>query len=195
MNLLVKMDTVGRKSYGLFFCDYCRQEVIRRLDAGGKQKSCGCTRTTHGKSKIRLYSIWEGIIQRCKNPRSHAFKNYGGRGISLDPSWRDPTNFISWAEKNGYKDNLSIDRIDNDGNYAPDNCHWIPWIENHDKGLRERESPSRISPTLYIQMMWDYHAGDTFTNIGKRYGISRRYVNQLLSGKYRPKTLKLAGEQ
>ena len=75
-------------------------------------------------SETRVYCIWEHMIQRCENPNDRNYKNYGGRGISVCQEWHKSKNFISWAFENGYAENLTLDRINNDGDYCPDNCRW-----------------------------------------------------------------------
>jgi hypothetical protein len=86
--------------------------------------------TTHGVSKTRLYSIWSGMMERCGNKASQAYKDYGGRGIKVCPEWHDILAFKDWAENNGYDPNLQIDRRNNDGNYAPENCRWVTPLTN-----------------------------------------------------------------
>jgi hypothetical protein len=100
----------------------------------GNSQSCGClaldrmleASTTHGESKrTRLYVTWQGMIGRCHNPRSKPYQRYGGRGIVVCQEWRDSyVAFRDWALAHRYNDALSIDRIDNDGSYTPDNCQW-----------------------------------------------------------------------
>jgi len=91
----------------------------------GHTNSCGCILRKHGLThKERLYNIWTGMRQRCMNENSKDYPKYGGRGINVCPDWQNYESFRAWAISNGYRDDLSIDRIDVDGNYEPSNCRW-----------------------------------------------------------------------
>lgn len=104
----------------------------------GHKVSCGCVRlmkvkekiVTHNKSYTRLYNIWTDMKQRCYNKNNIAYKNYGDRNITMYDEWKNNFQcFYDWAISNNYSDNLTIDRIDNNKNYEPNNCRWITFKE------------------------------------------------------------------
>lgn len=81
--------------------------------------------TKHGECKTKLNKVWRNIKDRCYNPNNKRYTHYGARGITICPQWKDDyCAFRDWANANGYKEGLSIDRINNDGNYEPGNCRW-----------------------------------------------------------------------
>jgi len=124
-----------RKRRVLCLCD-CGKATIVLLDylCNRHTKSCGCIRgnnltklnKTHGSTPKRLYGIWGGMLARCRNSNVKSYKYYGGKGVEVCTDWETYENFRSWALSNGYKSNLTIDRINPFGNYEPQNCRWIP---------------------------------------------------------------------
>ena len=103
----------------------------------GNTRSCGCYKTDvtsermihHGKAGTRLYHIWKNMRQRCNNPNKSDYKYYGGKGVSVDERWNDYSSFEKWSMDNGYREDLTIDRINIDGNYCPENCRWVSMTE------------------------------------------------------------------
>ena len=125
----------GKYVYALCKCSCGNQkEILLDNIVREKQKSCGCLakyllkqglRLKHGLSKHPLHNTWDKIKARCYNSKDGAYIYYGGRGIKMCDEWKNSfKNFYDWAINNGYNKNLSIDRINNNSNYCPDNCRW-----------------------------------------------------------------------
>jgi hypothetical protein len=140
-------------------CECGTQTVVSgsRL-RNGHTSSCGClvrdtaskNFTAHGMSSTKLHRVLRSIRMRCLNPNDRGYKHYGGRGISICDEWKNESaSFFAWAHANGYREGLTIDRIDNDGDYSPENCRFVDrFVQMNNRRDNRRHTYKGISYTL-----------------------------------------------
>ena len=188
MNIYEKLPPSKRKT--LIKCKECGKEILVRNDYLQKHSglciSCNNKKLhtnnkyalKHGQYKTRIHRIWRGMKNRCLNKNNANYENYGGRGITVCDEWQNKENgfinFYNWAIQNGYNDNLSIDRIDNQEGYYPENCQWITFQENSGKDkLVYKPLEERIN--LYNRRITE---NKTQREFAKELGVSRNTIQR-----------------
>lgn len=178
----------NKTGWSFFLCPFCNGIVEKRNQHGKKAKSCGCmrhllsaiSRTKHKEGKTRLYQTYINMKRRCYYKKDIHYKYYGERNITVCDEWRESyLNFRDWALKNGYSDNLTIDRKDNDGNYTPGNCRFIPLsVNNLNRRTvvldfeKAQEIRNKYSTGLYTQAI-----------LGQEYGVSHGHISEIVNNK------------
>ena len=177
----------NKQSWGLFWCLFCEKEVERQLNNGKEAKSCGCHKNVlisdkiikHGESYTRLYGIWGNMKQRCLNSNDINYKNYGDRGVEVCPEWLEFIPFRDWAIQNGYNNFLQIDRINNNGNYEPNNCRWITSQINTQNRRTTKLNKKKANEIRELYKTGNY----TQTELGKIYNVDQQTISAIINNK------------
>lgn len=170
---------------GRFECPVCETIIEKALRDGIRDKTCSvpCSyprrQSTHGDASrgrtTRLYKVWISMRERCRSKKNKSFKHYGARGITVCPEWDDYLVFKIWALARGYTDNLTIDRINNDGNYEPSNCQFITKGEN----TRKEKTKFTIGEVEEIRKI--YSIGKySQKRMAKAYGVCEETIGRII---------------
>ena len=180
-------DSRERKRFGIYECGFCGNKFRTQTSfvKSGHTKSCGCyqkrraSETKHGLIGTRLYSIWTNMKDRVSNIKNKAYNSYGGRGITVCEEWKnDFVSFYAWAMSNGYSDELTIDRIDNNGNYCPENCRWTTKSIQSRNKRKFKNNTSGYRGVSYFKRGGNYQA---YIRINKK-RISLGYYKTAVEG-------------
>ena len=171
------------KRWAEFLCEIsnCAKIVERRLAGGLKAKSCWCfINVIHAESYTKLYTVWLGMKARCYNLKHNSYKDYGGRGITVCPEWANEyITFRDWALNNGYKEGLQINRINNNGNYEPNNCNFVTPQENC-----QNRTTTILTKNLIIEIKYLWDTGNyTQYELAEKYGIDKSHISRIVSNK------------
>lgn len=176
-----KCNCRGKKALWKCKCECGNEKIVRgSCLLYGDTKSCGCLSREMASARAvkhhgfgtRLYNIWDSMRQRCNNPNNKSYYNYGGRGIKICKEWDDFNKFKEWSLSNGYDENAekgrcTLDRIDVDGMYSPDNCRWCDMKaqSNNKRNTKYLEYNGEIKSLS----QWADEIGVKYCTVWKRY--------------------------
>ena len=160
-------------------CILCGKKKIMYADALYRdvENSCMCKNRKHGMSDTKIYSVYANIKDRCYNKNNQAYKSYGEKGIGVCDEWLDKDsgfiNFLEWANKSGYEEGLTIDRINPQGNYEPSNCRWITLSKNIALANKYTHRRKAENGTYYgISPLNEYYQFDNANQFAREYNLN-----------------------
>lgn len=161
-------------------CQECGFDRAVTVWQGNRSPLCrSCSMSRHGLTKMKsnhpIYTVWKGMKERCSNPNSVAFKNYGGRGISVCDEWHFADAFVDWCLANGWESGLQLDRIDVNGNYEPSNCRFVTNIKNcHNR----RSNKLDMQSVRLIRMLC--LSGISCTDVGVIFSVGKSTIARIM---------------
>ena len=187
--LNLRKDKNRMNRWGLFLCPYCNKIIEKRLNNGKCNKSCGCTKNmliskaniTYGDTinykMTKLYTTWNCMKNRCYRSSDKDYKNYGGKGIKICDQWKNSyIDFKDWALAHGYKEGLTIDRINNNGNYEPSNCKFSTATE---QAYNRKNTKLNWATVRLMRIM--YEDGYTKKELFKIFDIAQNNLYRILN--------------
>ena len=181
-------DKNSQRKMAITECVYCKSIKNMRLSdfSSSIAVSCKCRKIKHGMNRTKIYNVYANIKYRCYNHNHHEFHNYGGKGIIMCNEWLGENgffNFYEWSINNGYKEGLTIDRLDSDKNYEPDNCQWITRSENTIKSNKIYQHRKANKGTYYgIDSNGDYYEFDNASQFSKEHDLNPNMVRRIANG-------------
>ena len=173
MKKICKVSNCNRKHFALGYCQMHWHRVKRH---GNPLINKGIK---HGKRNTPEYHVWINLKGRCYNPNNHKYHRYGGRGIIVCDRWKN--SFINFYSDMGKKPfpKAQIDRIDNNGNYEPNNCHWVTPFENS-----INKSTTKLTMDIANEIRYKYSLGDTsHRKLASLYGVNKTHIQNIIKNK------------
>ena len=173
-------------SFSIFECPVCKKQYELKTSRGRRQNTCidcrGTQNESHKMSSTKVYSAWQGMVQRCNNPKSHAYAKYGARGITVSLDWLTFEGF--WKDMEAtYQPGLTIDRIDSSKGYCKENCRWLTLSQNSSETTKRRpviQMRQRLSP---LKGFVEEHVWESAKKAADALGLVAAHITVVCLGK------------